>query len=312
MRVLERAHYLALAVLTTAAGCGGDDSSGNTNGGGTSAAGNGGSASGGRSAGGSAAGGTAGMAGAAGDAGCESPPSDNDVEVAGAYRDDYGFSHRVDDQLWRSGDSLFHVLDHSNEERWLVARNDANNAFNAQLYSRFEWVTANGVLHFCQSQFAAQSARAAREAGRADADDLEEGCGGFSWSRLRSIAIVGSYTDDFGGSHEVTPAAWVSGSSVFHLLELANDARWAVAQNDCDNAYNPGLFSRFEWTTTAAAGGAAGAGGAAAGAPGIYYCQVGYDLPSFREALELESADADELETGCNGFSWSELSASDL
>src|SRR5690606_7977333 len=114
MRVLERAHYLALAVLTTAAGCGGDDSSGNTNGGGTSAAGNGGSASGGRSAGGSAAGGTAGMAGAAGDAGCESPPSDNDVEVAGAYRDDYGFSHRVDDQLWRSGDSLFHVLDHSN------------------------------------------------------------------------------------------------------------------------------------------------------------------------------------------------------
>lgn len=316
------ASQVCFGVCLLLVGCGGDDdaptstSSGGA-GGASSTGGSGGSGT--TASGGSATtGGSGGEAGGAGaPAECESPPTENGIEIAGAFRDQYDGTHRVNDEVWQMGASFFELLDFSNDERWAIAENAADNEFFPQSFSRFEWTREGGQLYFCQSVFAGSSEAEAREAPRAEASDLVAGCGGFPWSSLTAIALVGSYLDDFLGSHTITPSVWKMGSSVFHFLEFSNDDAWALAQNDCANTYFPRLYSRFDWVAVAGgeggaagAAGAAGAGGAGAEEPGeTYYCQTGYNLDSADAARGLEPADRADLVEGCNGFPWSKLSA---
>ncbi len=272
------------------------------------------------SSGGAPAQGTGGAAGAAGGAGgaggavtCESPQPDHQIDIAGTYLDDFGGTQRVSDTEWRSGEALFQVVDWSNEERWLIARNDPDNDYNAGAYSRFEWKLEGELAYYCHSVYDADSASEARAAPRAASDDLEHGCSGFSWSALESIEIEGAYEDNYGGSHVISASAWATDYAVFHFLEFSNEGDWAVVENDCDNSYFPGAFSRFDWAWSEDGElGTAGAGGASQARPSFYYCQTGYDLPSPDEARALAAADSRDLRTGCNGFSWTRLDASDL
>lgn len=213
------------------------------------------------------------------------------------------------------GQSVFHLLEFSNQDRVAIALNDKNNEYFPGDFSRFDWAVVDAQLYFCQTAYAVPTAAAAKNTIAADSTDLISGCGGFPWSALNPIALVGSYQDGWGGSHVIDASSWRSGSSIFHLLEISNEARWAIAQNDCGNDYFPGLYSRFDWTEGAAdtegSAGAAGAGGAGSEAA-LYFCQTGYDLESATAAAELEPADPGDLESGCNGFPWSALTAADL
>ncbi|HEU5075687.1 MAG TPA: hypothetical protein VFU02_15950 [Polyangiaceae bacterium] len=309
------ASQVCFGVCVLLVGCGGDDDvpeSTSTGGaGGATSSGFGGSAT---------TGGSGGEAGAGGAPACDAPPSAAEIEIAGAFRDSYDGTHRIDDEVWQMGASSFDLVDFSNDERWAIAENAADNEFFPESFSRFEWTDEDGVLFYCQSVFAASSEDDAREAPRADASDLLAGCGNFAWSSLTPIALAGSYRDDFGGTHTITPRIWQSGSSLFHLLEFSNEDFWAVAQNDCSNAYFPGRYSRFDWVTVAGGeGGAAGAAGVAgaagAGTQGsseTYFCQTGYDVDSAEAARELEPADRTDLVLGCSGFPWSKLSVPEL
>jgi len=298
-----------LSVLVLA-GCGGDDDSGSSPT--TSTGGAGGTGGTGGAGGGSTSGGGEAGSGGAPDSDCESPPRENELVIAGAYGDGYA-SHRIDDEVWVLGSSLFELLDFSNEEHWAIAHNDPENEYSPGAFSRFDWTIEDGQLYYCQTEFEAASEEEAREAEPSDADDLVTGCAGvFPWSLLTPISVVGSYTDDFHGTHTITPSAWLMGDSVFHLLEFSNDETWAVAQNDCANPYSPGLYSRFDWVGGAAgsgAGGGAGAGGADAGGSAIYFCQTGYNLESAAAASALPPADGSDLAQGCSGYSWSKLTA---
>jgi hypothetical protein len=269
--------------------------------------GSGGSGSGGSGSGGTGNAGSGGGAGAGGEGGvrveCESPPHEPAAEIAGAYVDDFNGTHLIRDDVWVSGSSTYEAVEWSDAERYLVARNGSDNEYSPDLFSRFEWTYDGLDIYYCQVAFDAADADEALAADSADPDDLAAGCSGFSWSLLSPIELLGGYEDGFGGDHEVSAATWLSGGSVFHLLEVSNEEDWAVAQNDCDNQYNPGLYTRFDWTT--AASGAAGAGGADGGT--LYYCQTGYAEESAEAARDLSPADVNDLETGCNGFSWSSL-----
>jgi hypothetical protein len=115
------------------------------------------------------------------------------------------------------------------------------------------------------------------------------------------LAIAGSYTDAFGGQHEIASDTWVqtgdfgSGpvTSTFLLTRYDNDARWVVGQNDAANAFNPGKWSRFDWATVQAA---------------LYFCQTRYDAADEAEALAATPADATDPKTaGCGGFAWTAL-----
>jgi len=115
------------------------------------------------------------------------------------------------------------------------------------------------------------------------------------------LAIAGSYTDAFGGQHEIASDTWVqtadSGSgpvsSTFLLTRYDNSAHWVVGQNDAGNAYNPGKWSRFDWATVQAI---------------LYFCQTRYDAADEAEALAATPADpTDPTKSGCGGFSWTAL-----
>jgi hypothetical protein len=108
-----------------------------------------------------------------------------------------------------------------------------------------------------------------------------------------ALEIVGDYTDDFGGTHEITADTWtIDGAGVFHVLDFDNDTDYLVAQNDADNTYSPDLFSRFEWVENG---------------DGLYLCQSVFDAESESAAHDAAGADPDDLETGCGGFPWSVL-----
>lgn len=110
------------------------------------------------------------------------------------------------------------------------------------------------------------------------------------------LEITGSYTDGWGGDHEISNDTWsqYSGSTVFHLSQYDNANNVAIGQNDAANEYNPELWSRFDWTTD--------------GAGQLWYCQTAYAAASEADALATAAADGSDPSTsGCGGFSWTSL-----
>jgi hypothetical protein len=105
------------------------------------------------------------------------------LEIIGSYVDDFGGSHVITAETWTAVTLIFHVDSYDNASDFLIAQNDAENEFNPDLYSRFDWHDEAGQLHYCQSVFDAASAEAAAMA-MSDRTDLATGCGGFPWSKL--------------------------------------------------------------------------------------------------------------------------------
>jgi len=107
------------------------------------------------------------------------------------------------------------------------------------------------------------------------------------------LEIVGSYTDDFDFSHEITASTWtMGGTGVFHIERFDNDGDTLVAQNDADNDYAPGLWSRMDWTFDG---------------DDLYFCQFAYEAATQEDAEAADGADREDLDMGCGGFVWSQL-----
>jgi hypothetical protein len=111
-------------------------------------------------------------------------------------------------------------------------------------------------------------------------------------SGTTDLEIVGTYADDFGGTHDITADTWtMNGVGVFHILSVDNDADWLVAQNDAANEFNPDLYSRMDWMES---------GG------DLWFCQTAYDAATQADA-EATAAAGSDPDTGCGGFSWTRL-----
>jgi hypothetical protein len=131
-------------------------------------------------------------------------------------------------------------------------------------------------------------------------DDADEspattgGTGDTGTPPAEALAIVGSYTDEFGTEHVIDDASWTQtfpgyGSSVWTITSYDNDGMFLVAQNSPDDAYSPDLWSRFDWVGDLA------------------YCQTAYDAPTEADALATPRPDDTDLAGGCSGFSWTDL-----
>jgi hypothetical protein len=105
------------------------------------------------------------------------------------------------------------------------------------------------------------------------------------------LAIVGSYTDDFGDMHTISETEWTNSAGSFAIAQYDNDEMWLVAQNAETNMFSPGLWSRFDWAWDGEQ---------------LYYCQSVFDGATIEAAL-AGSANADDLTMGCGGFPWSQL-----
>lgn len=241
--------------------------------------------------------GSDGSAGAAGSGGGPAGPT-APLSIAGVYEDNFGGGHVLDEEQWRqniSGSvSVFAVTDYDNDGGFVIAQNDANNDFNPSLWSRFDWTWFDGGLYFCQTVFDGATEDDAANATPADATDpTAGGCAGFTWSQLIGPEIWSTYRDNFDLTHAVTPRSWSQGSSTFELTQFNNTDNFLIAQNSADNEFNPGLWSRFEWTESAG---------------NLYFCQVSFDAASEADALAAGPADTSDPATGgCSDFAWSEL-----
>lgn len=106
------------------------------------------------------------------------------------------------------------------------------------------------------------------------------------------IEISGSWVDNFGVTHNISNMNWTSGSSRYNITAYDNDLDFAVGQNDAINPTNPGLWSRFDWTSDGS---------------NYYFCQTTSAAETSDMARDTPAADATSLETGCGGLAWTKL-----
>ena len=217
------------------------------------------------------------------------------LAIRGDYGDSWGGEHTITQTSWVSGGASYTISQFDNEAQFIIAQNGDDNEYNPGLWSRFDWAAVNGDLWYCQTAYDAESEDAALATEAADATNpAEAGCGGFGWTQLvDALAIRGSYGDSWGGAHTISQSSWVSGAASYTISQFDNDAQFIIAQNSEDNEYNPGLWSRFDWASVDGA---------------LWYCQTAYDAESEEAALATPAADAaNPAETGCGGFSWTQL-----
>jgi hypothetical protein len=135
------------------------------------------------------------------------------------------------------------------------------------------------------------------ESGGADesSDDAGSSTGG------EPLEIIGAWVEVFPGgagmqTHTISEESWAIasefGDSLHHIDSWDARARVLVAQSDESNAFNPGLWGKFEWLYD---------GGT------LYYCQSVYDAETSDAAWSAPGAEPSDLDAGCGGFPWSPL-----
>lgn len=127
---------------------------------------------------------------------------------------------------------------------------------------------------------------------------LAPGDTGLTETTPPGLAIAGVYTDEYGATHEIDEATWVQrfpapfeDTWTFTVTQHDNAGEFLVAQNGAENPYSAGLWSRFDWTWP----------------DHLYYCQTVYDAEVEQDAADASRADAADLDAGCGGFAWTDL-----
>lgn len=216
-----------------------------------------------------------------------------DLSLIGMWEDNYMTVIEISQtDMSDSWGSTFSITDYNNDEQWLIAQNGPNNAYNPDLWSKFEWFV-DSEIYYCQTAYDAADAASAA-AMTSDPNDKNAGCNGFPWSIIREkISIYGEYNDNWGSAHVVNSFTWMFGSDSFALKTISNEEGWATAKNSSENTYFPDLWSKFEWFVDSDT---------------IYYCQSAYDKESEEMAMSVAS-DRSDKDAGCSEFSWSILTA---
>lgn len=217
--------------------------------------------------------------------------NDNSLMLVGTWEDVFGDVHVVTESTWQNPTGLFHIAEYQNSLGRIVARNDAENPFNANKYSVFEWLTRDAQQFFCQSGLEANSLEDARliEANR---DDLETGCRGQGWKRFRSkVPIAGSYLDADSLPVNINSFRWSWGLQTYHVVDFYYDESRVIARNDQNNPISPNMWSQLAWIQNA---------------EGTWICLVNGSGES------LEAANAVEFNTdthlqGCNDGPWTPI-----
>ena len=137
------------------------------------------------------------------------------LEIIGSYADSLGDSHTINEELWTtSSGALFNISQYDNNSGFLIAQNDATNAFEPERWSKFQWtINDNGGLYYCQSISDAATEEDAMGA-NADPADLGMGCIGSPWVELRlNMDLDGDFVDNTGQPHTINAFLWVMGTA---------------------------------------------------------------------------------------------------
>lgn len=113
--------------------------------------------------------------------------------LRGAFVDDYGTRHTIDDSLWVHGPrNRYHVISWHPGAHFVIARNDSANVADSGRYDRIDWVILpdndGWEWAFCIATWNAPSVAAARATTVADTANPRSGCGGYPFTRMRRVS----------------------------------------------------------------------------------------------------------------------------
>jgi len=102
-------------------------------------------------------------------------------ETAGTYKS----QHSVSATQWLNGKSSYTLIKGNATGKYFIGLNNADNAWNASKYSRFDWAKSGTDLYYCQSAYNKATAAEAEAVTTSDSSDpANSGCGGFPWTKL--------------------------------------------------------------------------------------------------------------------------------
>ena len=104
------------------------------------------------------------------------------IEVEGVWTTQFETVEEINEEQW----SFMILVDFDNDARRAITRNPDDDGFSPGTYNVLDWTPLrDDEFHYCVAGFGMESEEEARAAEvEADATDLEEGCGGFSWTHM--------------------------------------------------------------------------------------------------------------------------------
>jgi hypothetical protein len=109
--------------------------------------------------------------------------------------------------------------------------------------------------------------------------------------------VIGTFEDDYGGSHAVSATIWIQGASTrYHITRWAPEQQYLIAHNDASNKSDGGKWTRIDWLPLA-------------GMPPYEwaFCFSTYDAPTAAAAESTRVAKRETPRSGCNAFPFSRM-----
>ena len=130
------------------------------------------------------------------------------------------------------------------------------------------------------------------------------GCGGARSAVTNSAhvsqapaALLGAFTDDYGGRYRITSTAWQHGTrNRYDVVAWYPDSQFVIARNAETNPTDGGMWTRIDWMPLEGM------------APYTWaFCLSAYKAPTREAAQATQVANRGTPRTGCSGFPFSRM-----
>lgn len=123
---------------------------------------------------------------------CSSKENSIPEYIIGDFQDDYNIEYQLSEKLFiMKPSSRFHIIFWNKSEQYFIAKNDSLNSYDANLYSRIDWMKLDDMKPFewafCLSAYNAVSPDSAKSVQIADRSNPKTGCNGYPFSRMKPI-----------------------------------------------------------------------------------------------------------------------------
>jgi len=116
---------------------------------------------------------------------------DDELELVGAWEDNWGGAHAITPITWTvtgpDYETTYGVRSYDNEHNWVVTQFDKEDEYAPNLFSKMAWTEIDGdVTYICATaeSFNSQAAAEAADHVPDASDPMAAGCGGFTWTEL--------------------------------------------------------------------------------------------------------------------------------
>ena len=188
------------------------------------------------------------------------------------------------------------IVEFDNETNAAIMQSPADDPYTANQFSKLVWTEIeDGSFWYCTVEFGKDTADEAKNSTNVadDGDLATAGCGGFPWTQLSPpIEVTGSWSSPWS-DEDISSQSW-NGNAV---IEYDNATNVAITQSPADDPYTANKFSKIVWTEIAS--------------DAFWYCTVDFGKDTADEAKNTVNVadDSDPANSGCGGFSWTELTA---